>query len=1005
MTVVVLTFVMTIAIAPTDAGDNDQNSAIIGDTGYSNISIAIEAASPGETIVALDGATISSNLTIPTGVTLLVPYSSGTSGFDLDGTEDNYHTYKDNVKDEKDSSKNVTVVSSKKAGSNFCKNTLTIESDATLTVKGKLIVGGILSEAFTFDYQGHTSADHAVIKLSGNIQLDSGSELRCYGYIRGSGTVHASSGSTIYQPFIVTDYIGGDNAANQFNASQSPFNRYTFSNIESKVTMDYGSKMIGLANLYADNKFNKMELSLISYSDQKGLILLKNGSYITLEYNASKYVEDVWESNIYRDVGKTTVTISGGASFGGMVLSYGSRTANTSDVYFSIPYNFDYILSNGTYEVPNKLRILPGSTVTITSNSSLIVSGGVYVFDGLYDKEFRDKYYPRPDTLSSKGFQTHGSLYINGKLTITSTGRVLGVIESQQEGATVTVESNKNGSDYMKNINVPFGTNGRANGISKSSENLTSRGMSLWMYSKDGTRTILDQGKTYTFASGTNTESKFTYVLGTDTKNVSTNQTYFGVIKPTPESITLSRTNVTITEGDQSRIYATVQPSDIPVTITWRSEDTSIADVKDGLITAKKAGSTTIVVSLSGYSLSTSCSVTVNGATPVTPPTPVDPNPPTPVDPDPPITPDDPNTIVEVKPTVTDDEGNKIDEVITTKTEVEGSTTVSVETTKTFTDGTVEQKDSVTKSTTSGSSKIETVSETVTLRDAEGNTVSETKVVIQTTESAPTETDAGRISIIAGTDDDSVSISADVSKDSEKTAIDTVVTTVTDDGESTISKETLDAALDLQDRVSGMISDYNGNVSTEKSIHIISISADTQVRLSSDSLKQISDSDSKLTLTTTKGGLTFDRNVLSNLADATEQVSLSFSPADIESMNDAQKASVNDGTVINLSAMSGGQYIGDKLGAPVEVHAFHKSVEGLTPVAYYLDDSGNKQRMSNQWFEDDVMYFTTDHFSFYLIVNEEESQSSNDDLMLYAGIGLIVIIGICVTSFFVLRSR
>ena len=52
-----------------------------------------------------------------------------------------------------------------------------------MNVEGELVVGGVLSKKFTFDYQGHTSGNFARMQISGTVNIADGGRLYCYGSI------------------------------------------------------------------------------------------------------------------------------------------------------------------------------------------------------------------------------------------------------------------------------------------------------------------------------------------------------------------------------------------------------------------------------------------------------------------------------------------------------------------------------------------------------------------------------------------------------------------------------------------------------------------------------------------------------------------------------------------------------------------------------------------------------------------------------------------------------
>ena len=85
-------------------------------------------------------------------------------------------------------------------------------------------------------------------------------------------------------------------------------------------------------------------------------------------------------------------------------------------------------------------------------------------------------------------------------------------------------------------------------------------------------------------------------------------------VQTSPTSVTLNQTNVTldISTNKTVQLKATVNPStaNVKTGITWRSDDSSIATVKDGLVTGVKNGSTTITVTTENGKSAT-CKITV----------------------------------------------------------------------------------------------------------------------------------------------------------------------------------------------------------------------------------------------------------------------------------------------------------------------------------------------------------------------------------------------------------
>ena len=95
----------------------EENVASIGDVYYNSVEDALEAAVSGDKVIVQKDTTITRDVTVPAGVTLLVPHKDGYTGYDLaSGTPD--------LSAE---AKNVTDV---------LYRTLTVNEGVTVTVNG-----------------------------------------------------------------------------------------------------------------------------------------------------------------------------------------------------------------------------------------------------------------------------------------------------------------------------------------------------------------------------------------------------------------------------------------------------------------------------------------------------------------------------------------------------------------------------------------------------------------------------------------------------------------------------------------------------------------------------------------------------------------------------------------------------------------------------------------------------------------------------------------------------
>ena len=81
-------------------------------------------------------------------------------------------------------------------------------------------------------------------------------------------------------------------------------------------------------------------------------------------------------------------------------------------------------------------------------------------------------------------------------------------------------------------------------------------------------------------------------------------------------SVSLDKTYVELTEGDETTLTATVNPDNATnKNVTWKSSDNSVATVSDGKITALNAGTTSITVTTEDSGKTATCEVKVNAKT------------------------------------------------------------------------------------------------------------------------------------------------------------------------------------------------------------------------------------------------------------------------------------------------------------------------------------------------------------------------------------------------------
>ena len=379
-------------ILPYFVEDGDPVFSVNGVAYYEFRTAMLASASEGQPAVLTRDYTLpDGNYTIPAAATLLLPYADGQTT--IKGQSETL------------SFANATTftgsITNAMLDIAYQRNkTLTIPAGVTIKNYGKIVVGGTIASTGG-SYGGVCAGAHSNIQLDGIIEMTGANcILSAVGYIVGNGQIvtFEGTGAQLYQPFTICDFRGGSYtvtaAGNKFAGAKvetneslvSPFIRYTARSIQVQTVIAYGSTMTGYCDLYANNDHNMTKTLLIGSG---GLINLGAGSKAVCSYDANTYVAP------YPAIGKTTIEISGGGSFGYLTLGVkvpilGTQEIKTNALIFPVPYNFDIQLNKGSYTIGYPVALLPGAGLYVAEDASLNVGNSasdfrLLVLDGLYD--------------------------------------------------------------------------------------------------------------------------------------------------------------------------------------------------------------------------------------------------------------------------------------------------------------------------------------------------------------------------------------------------------------------------------------------------------------------------------------------------------------------------------------------------------------------------------------------------------------------------------------------
>lgn len=391
-----------------------------GSTFYTSLTEALAAKKKSD-IFLLKDTTLTEDAEIPTGVTLYIPY------------EEHYTTDYKNGGDSNDNKITATPF-----------RLLTVNSGVTLTVNGTLRLGAVMGKT-TLCYQGHNNGAYGGVVNEGTIAVNG--TLDSWGLITGSGTVTAVGGGTVYEPFIVCDFAGGNNLRNLYQADAAPFKRYAMQNIQCILQLDSGSTLYGRGCLFGNNSYNEVEIPIAASG---GLFQLADGASITRTYDPERQV------SAFPGIGRENWTVSGGMTFGALEMNVLGVQISTGECGFPLPYNLSMTLKNGSYNIPNHLRVMPGAALTVGRKATLTVGGSLYVLDGLKQGSMSGVRYASTEQLKNSGFSACGELTVDGgKLAVNSGASFGGVVQSTGSG-TVSIAEGASLTNNVQDGGVGF---------------------------------------------------------------------------------------------------------------------------------------------------------------------------------------------------------------------------------------------------------------------------------------------------------------------------------------------------------------------------------------------------------------------------------------------------------------------------------------------------------------------------------------------------------------------
>ena len=341
------------------------------------------------TITLAESGKITGNYTIPSKVTLLIPFDEAKTCY----------------------TSTPTAITSTPAAKPFRTLTMAAGSSLTLANGAAISIGGQYYAA-PGGGQGRIVGPYGYIKMESDsaITVQSGASLYAWGFISGSGSVTVESGGSVYEWYQVLDFRGGS-ASSAMGNEVFPFNQYAVQNVEVPLTLHAGASETVYTAVYAVRKINPTSIPFIG---DKGMFNIVSGS-LTKAYDGAT------DRIIY--------TINGEAELNSLNLKLAGMSVSSSSYVLPLTNNMTINLNTGSKLTINQTAaLLPGVETTIAKDAELVVSSGknIYIYDvdewGGYCGTYSNQYIPvvhAPGRTGSRAPLADVKVDVNGKLTAT----------------------------------------------------------------------------------------------------------------------------------------------------------------------------------------------------------------------------------------------------------------------------------------------------------------------------------------------------------------------------------------------------------------------------------------------------------------------------------------------------------------------------------------------------------------------------------------------------------
>lgn len=450
-------------IKTTDIKDNNARKVAYSTTTnlyYTTVEKALLETTSGGTTYILPGKnpTINNDCSVGSGVTLCIPMTfndaNGTitaewDGSRTDGSGTNDDKYKTGI------FKNIIIDgthtpsdSTKEKVNKYRMNQVFLNSKLTVEQDGHLYIGGVNGSDENL-VKNQVTGQYSEITMSSKASLDIKGEVTCWGYIKeadksnnGSNVIVEKTG-TLKVPLVFYDFKGGNVSVAFYLAKIFPLSQWDMPNIQSQLTVNYGGKLVGSWLLNMNDTYFSGEAKILA-SDNAFFNMANENSKAVIKYNPSSYLYTTWTDSSFwykkgtkydpNGKGLTNFDLYGGGEFGTLSVSFklGVIPYDIVSSEFDLPINYRYQigLHNGTFNLGNKIKFMPGSLLHVYEEATLNQTNNVIYIQSInYDEASKGGSYSYPELSSTSSIGNTARLIVDGTYNVNS-GNFGGYVET-----------------------------------------------------------------------------------------------------------------------------------------------------------------------------------------------------------------------------------------------------------------------------------------------------------------------------------------------------------------------------------------------------------------------------------------------------------------------------------------------------------------------------------------------------------------------------------------------